>query len=194
MGSAVGFQLRSTSAGDPLDGAEENVAAKEFTGLVIIGGDTDVLKLSKIPAGLNGWSVYCRYSNHAGHTDTDKAKLTVTGGEETKPFDYTGTFNGADGSGLTLEIKGKPELYEITVKQTGSDGSVATWTFSGKFSDTGVLQYSNGAKTVVKDGVTTEIYKNGTGKLAYVDGSNAGVHWTEDQSTASEKTVFLAKS
>ena len=34
--------------------------------------------LKTIPLDMNGWSVYCDFSNNAGHTQTEKAKLTVT--------------------------------------------------------------------------------------------------------------------
>ena len=53
-------------------------AAKQFPTLVITNGMYSHLKLSNIPADLNGWRVYCRYSNKAGYTDTQSALITVT--------------------------------------------------------------------------------------------------------------------
>ena len=55
-------------------------AWNEFPGLTIKGGDTSVLKLSTIPSGLNGWSVYCRFTNNNGGANTTRAGITVTGG------------------------------------------------------------------------------------------------------------------
>lgn len=65
------------------DGSRDLVytqAANEFPGLSMTGADTSVLKLSSIPASLNGWSVYCRFSNNTGSANTTRAGITVTGG------------------------------------------------------------------------------------------------------------------
>ena len=53
-------------------------AAKEFPKLQILNGNYSQLMLKTIPAELNGWKVYCRYSNHAGYVDTGSATITVT--------------------------------------------------------------------------------------------------------------------
>ena len=56
-------------------------AGKEFSGLTVSGGNSSVLKLGSIPASLNGWSVYCRFTNNVGAANTAKAGITVTGGQ-----------------------------------------------------------------------------------------------------------------
>lgn len=53
-------------------------AAKEFPTLVIVNGMYSDLKLQNIPLELNGWKVYCRYTNDFGSTDTKSARITVT--------------------------------------------------------------------------------------------------------------------
>ena len=63
------------------DGAQDltyEEAAKEFPTLEILNGNYSQLMLKKIPLELNGWKVYCRYSNNAGYVDTGSATITVT--------------------------------------------------------------------------------------------------------------------
>ena len=57
-----------------------NAAAAEFPTMVIKNGYASTLELQKIPAAINGWTVYCDFSNNVGHTKTSSAKITVTGG------------------------------------------------------------------------------------------------------------------
>ena len=52
-------------------------AAEEFKPVVIEGGDISHLKLKNIPYSLNGWRVYCEYSNYAGSVRTNMATVWV---------------------------------------------------------------------------------------------------------------------
>ena len=52
-------------------------AEKEFPKLKIVNGFTKDLTLENIPAELNGWKVYCRFSNKYGSVDTKTASITV---------------------------------------------------------------------------------------------------------------------
>ena len=54
-------------------------AQAEFPSLKILNGNTKDLTLDAIPTALNGWRVYCRFSNDSGHTDSASALITVTG-------------------------------------------------------------------------------------------------------------------
>jgi hypothetical protein len=54
-------------------------AQKEFPTMKIINGFTKDLSLELVSETLNGWKVYCRFSNDAGSVDTDKALIVVTG-------------------------------------------------------------------------------------------------------------------
>lgn len=68
-------------------------APKHFRGLTVSGKNSDKLSLSNIPGEMDGWLVYCRYSNKAGRVDTDMVPLFVTdrsgmrinGGEPEEP-------------------------------------------------------------------------------------------------------------
>ena len=53
-------------------------AEKEFKTLKIINGYAKDMTLENIPEALNGWKVYCRFSNDSGAVNTEKAKINVT--------------------------------------------------------------------------------------------------------------------
>lgn len=52
-------------------------AKEEFEGLQIIDGNFSHMVLKKIPYSLNGWRVYCEYTNNNGSSRTDTATITV---------------------------------------------------------------------------------------------------------------------
>ena len=174
---------------------EYTEAAQVFDGLEIIDGDTGSLALRNIPESLNGWSVYCHFSNAAGSADTDRAGITVNASKapEQATFDYTGTFTEARAQRGTMEISGSPSLYDVIVDWFEGSTEYIT-TFSGTFSDTGIMSYSNAVLTVRFDDGTHELrYTGGTGALAYVDSGVVGVYWTDDQSEYDEDNFFFAK-
>ncbi len=53
----------------------------EFPGLGVTKGYAKDMTLNNIPAGLDGWKVYCRFSNDHGSTDTRTALITVQGAQ-----------------------------------------------------------------------------------------------------------------
>lgn len=174
---------------------EYTEAAQEFSGLDIIDADTGSLALRNIPESLNGWSVYCRFSNAIGSSDTDRATITVNAAKapEQGSFDYTGTFTEARAQRGTMTITGSPSLYEVSVDWYEGSTEYIT-TFSGMFSDTGILSYSNACLTVrFEDGSFELRYTGGTGSLSYVDSGVVGVYWTDDQSEYDEDNFFFAK-
>ena len=95
----------------------------------------------------------------------------------------------------TMEITGGSSLYKVSMRWSSSYAEHATWTFSGKFSDTGILSYSDCVMTIVdsEKNTSTVKYSTGSGKLAYVDGSNEGVSWTYDNGETGEDTAFFYK-
>ena len=63
------------------DGSEDfpfTDAPKHFRGLKVSGKNSNKLTLSKIPGEMDGWMVYCCYSNKTGKTNTDMVPLFVT--------------------------------------------------------------------------------------------------------------------
>ena len=174
---------------------EYTEAAQKFSSLDIIDADTGSLVLKNIPESLNGWSVYCRFSNAIGSSDTDRAAITVNAEKvpEQDSFDYTGTFTESRAQRGTLTITGSPSLYEVSVDWYEGSTEYIT-TFSGVFSDTGVMSYSNACLTVRFDDGSHDLrYTSGTGSLAYVDSGVVGVYWTDDQSEYDEDIFFFAK-
>ena len=53
-------------------------AQGQFASMKILDGMYSTMKLEDIPLAANGWSVYCRYTNRVGSTDTARATITVT--------------------------------------------------------------------------------------------------------------------
>ena len=53
------------------------VAQTEFPTLKIVNGYAKDMTLENIPEALNGWRVYCRFSNDAGSVKTERATITV---------------------------------------------------------------------------------------------------------------------
>ena len=63
------------------DGATDvqyDEAGKLFPGVQIVHGEYSTMQLKNITKDLDGWKVYCRYSNKVGYTDTEMATITVT--------------------------------------------------------------------------------------------------------------------
>ena len=49
----------------------------QFPDLIVIRGEYSDMRLQNVPYEMNGWRVYCRYSNKAGSVDTNTALITV---------------------------------------------------------------------------------------------------------------------
>ena len=49
----------------------------EFPSLQVIDGAYSTMQLKNIPAGMNGWRVYCRFSNNEGYNNTGSASIYV---------------------------------------------------------------------------------------------------------------------
>lgn len=60
-------------------------ALKKFKGLKVSGEETEKLKLRKIPLELDGWKVYCVFTNEKGEIWSKTALITVKEAEETTP-------------------------------------------------------------------------------------------------------------
>ncbi len=75
---------------------------KEFPTLKIINGYSKDLTLENIPETLNGWKVYCRFSNNAGAVKTATATITVKAGVKPAPTGKTMTVYRADGTKETV--------------------------------------------------------------------------------------------
>ena len=71
---------------------------KEYPKLTIINGCGKDLTLENIPKALNGWKVYCRFSNDAGSVKTATALITVKEGLTPTPTGKTMTVYSSKGT------------------------------------------------------------------------------------------------
>lgn len=178
-------------------------AAERFPGLQIVGGDQSNLQLKNIPADLNGWSVYCEYTNNFGSVDTDPATITVKGGTPAptaapapaSTTDYSGTYVESIAQRGVITITGGPQIYRVHVRWPGSASEVAEWDFSGSFDTDGILRYTGGSKTITTydgngNGVMTTSYTDGTGKLVYSAAGNT-MYWTDDKEDVANGASFF---
>lgn len=74
-----------------------NKLGSTFPGLVVSGGDTEMLTLSRIPKELNGWKAFCVFANDGGEVASEKALIQV------------------QQAGATLSIVSQPKSAILTV-------------------------------------------------------------------------------
>ena len=180
-------------------------AAERFAGLQIVGGDQSTLQLKKIPSDLNGWKVYCMYTNNFGSAATDSALITVRGSVAPTPVpttvpgptgtDYAGTYVESIAKRATIEITGSPALYYVKITWPNGAAENNVWSFSGTFDADGIMSYTNASKTVTTydsegTGVFTTAYTDGTGKLVYSANGNS-LYWTDNKESAGDGTSFF---
>ena len=89
------------------------VAEKEFPTMKIVNGYAKDMTLENIPAALNGWKVYCRFTNNYGSVNTDKASITVTGG------------TAGSTTGGTANTAGLPKITKSPTGETVNAGGSA---------------------------------------------------------------------
>ena len=119
---------------DTKDENGNNVLAKQFPNLNIHNGEYDSMKLSNIPAELNGYRFYCHFWNANGSVDSKSALLTVEGaGNVTaaNPDATAAAANAANGPKVTKDPTDetvKPgESAWFVAKHTGA--ILARWHF-----------------------------------------------------------------
>ena len=183
----------------------------QFPGLKIIGGDQSTLQLQNIPSELNGWKVYCTFRNNMGSANTSQAAITVNGSATAQNVapnqpsgtvivlqnntDYTGTFVEPIAGRGTMQISNSSGRYNVYVRWSGSAYDYAEWTFSGTFSDNGVLTYTDAVMTIIdmSKNTSTIQFQNGSGTLTFKNSSPSGVYWTENRQEASANNTFFQK-
>ena len=158
--------------------------AKTYPTVKVTDGMYSTMTVSNIPAAMNGWKVYCRYSNTYGYTDTAIAVITVAGAPAPAPSTgYTGEYVEKIAKRATVTISGAGE-YTVKVHWPSSAWQYSEWTFKGSFDGNGVMNYQNAVRVdyTYKDENTLEsvtLYTNGTGKLVY-SGAENGIYWTSN--------------
>ena len=193
-----------------------------FPTLEIINGMYSAMQLKNIPLTLNGWKVYCRYSNDIGSVSTGSALLSVlpnpaaqqasSGGQtdgsqggatgenpaQATTASFAGTYVDSVGARAQIEITSDaPGHYYVVASWPNSETEEYTWFFSGEFNQYGVLEYKDCSLVVTRfneagEGLAIEAFSNGTGKLEY-SFTNGGLYWTDDFSGSVADGIYFVK-
>ena len=171
-------------------------AQKRFPTMTIQNGMYSSMQLINIPAELNGWKVYCRFSNNFGAADSAAAVITV--GQE-----YSGEITpmsvGFEGR-WAEEINGRCQIVftyrsgggvDAEITWSGSAWQRSCWEMTATFFKDDILVYENAHSWIetYSDNnfytISDETY-GGTGRF-YMQGPK--LHWMNDQT--GEDTVFV---
>lgn len=123
-------------------------AQKAFPSMTIINGFTKDLTLENIPASLDGWKVYCRFSNDTGYTNTNTALITVTG-QAAAPVVQSAAFEGR----WAEEYAGRCQItfspcpsggYNVDISWSSSAWELARWKMTARVNSNNVAVYSDG--------------------------------------------------
>ena len=167
-------------------------AAEEFPTLKIIDGYGKDMTLDKIPAELNGWKVYCRFSNDSGSTDTKTALITIKGQPTPTPAPTSAPKRQGFEGRWAEEIAGRCQInftyrgegsMNVDIAWSSSAWQRARWTMTANVSKKDIMEYTDGhywVENYTDDShytVSDESY-NGTGRFFIQDGK---LHWVDDQ-------------
>lgn len=122
-------------------------AQKEFPAMTIVNGFTKDLTLKKIPAGLNAWRVYCRFSNDYGSINTNTALITVTGQSEATVLSTAFEGRWAEEYASRCQITFSPcptGGYNVDISWSSSAWERARWMMTAIVNNSGVAAYSDG--------------------------------------------------
>ena len=177
-----------------------------FPSLRVGGGTENTLRLSNVPYDLNGWRVYCRFSNSLGSSSSGQAVVSVSAAATPTPVpvtpapepayddtDYSGNYYEAVGGRGMMTISGGPSHYDVVVTWSSSAFETSTWTFSGTFDTSGTMYFSDCARvtdTYYEDGSydTTTDYAWATGTLSITGAS--GFVWNVNGDSDISGSVF----
>ena len=171
-------------------------AAKEFPDLKIIKGYSKDMTLDNIPAALNGWKVYCRFSNDSGSTNTKAALITIKGQPTPTPATTTAPTSTPKQQGfegrwaeenaqkcvITFVYRGEGSV-NVDIIWSTSNNQKDRWTMTANVSKKDIMEYTDGhhwLETYTSETAYTvsgESY-NGTGRFFIQDGK---LHWVDDQ-------------
>ena len=187
----------------------------QFSKLEVVKGFASTTQLNNIPAEMDGWKVYCRFSNDAGSVNTGTASITVTSGsgtqaaqviaedppapaaeQQTAEPSYAGTYQETV-RGASIHVSGPANNAQVTITWASSATESSTWTFSGAFDANGVLQYSSAVKTdstYDETGAATTVTSHTSGQLRY-SSDPKGLYWSDSSDAENGRTgsTFFAR-
>ena len=170
-----------------------------FPGLEVGKGYASTTQLKNIPIEMNGWKVYCLFTNNIGSTRSGTATLYVKAAQtpgqtppnltQTAGDPYVGTYVCGRAS---MVVRGGPQLYSVEVNWSSSYAEHSTWNFSGQFGANGVMNYSGASRidVVYSDEVhhsDTLVYSDGSGSLVW---SNSGIIWLDNKENVADGMSF----
>ena len=172
-------------------------AQTEFPTLKVLHGDTKDLTLDSIPAALNGWKVYCRFSNNYGSVNSGSALITVQGqgGNSASGTVVQQGFGGrwveptAGRCTITLNYRAEGS-WNVDITWSGSAWQRARWQMTANATRSDALSYTDGhawTETYTDNTtytITNESF-NGTGSFYLQDNK---LHWAD---TARGEEVIL---
>ena len=163
-------------------------AQSEFPTLKVLHGDTKDLTLDSIPAALNGWKVYCRFSNNYGSVNSGSALITVQGqgGNSASGTVVQQGFGGrwveptAGRCTITLNYRAEGS-WNVDITWSGSAWQRARWQMTANATRSDALSYTDGhAWTETYTDNTTYMISdesfNGTGSFT-LQGNQ--LHWLD---------------
>jgi hypothetical protein len=124
-------------------------ADKEFPTLRILNGYTKDLTLENIPPELNGWKVYCRFSNSAGSVNTNTALITVDINQTAPSYpvqtaNYSGRWVEEYASRCTITFTSRGgNSYNVEISWPNSAYEHYCWAMTGNMASDGSLVYSD---------------------------------------------------
>ena len=162
----------------------------------IIKGYSKDMTLDNIPAALNGWKVYCRFSNDSGSTNTKAALITIKGQPTPTPAPTTAPTSTPKQQGfegrwaeenaqkcvITFVYRGEGSV-NVDIIWSTSNNQKDRWTMTANVSKKDIMEYTDGhhwLETYTSETAYTvsgESY-NGTGRFFIQDGK---LHWVDDQ-------------
>ena len=169
-------------------------AQKEFPTLKIKGGNTKDMTLDSIPEGLNGWRVYCRFSNDNGSVNSGSALITIQGAKA--PAAQRAGFEGrwaeeiAGRCQIVFKYRGEGSM-NVDISWSSSAWERARWNMTANVYKNDIMVYNNAhywVETYTDEShfTTSQDSYNGTGSFYLQDGK---LHWANDQT--GEDTVFV---
>lgn len=173
----------------------------EFRALKVVNGYTKDLTLENIPLEMNGWRVYCRFSNNAGAVNSGSALITVIPGATgasapvsvpTEHRGFEGRWAEETAGRCTIEFSYRGEgSVNADISWSSSAWERARWNMSADIYRNDIMIYQDGhhwVETYSDDStytITDETY-GGTGSF-YIE--NGKLHWHNDQT--GEEAVFI---
>lgn len=173
-------------------------AQTEFPTLKIVNGFTKDLTLDAIPEALNGWRVYCRFSNDYGYVNSGSALITVTGAAQpastpaVQQVGFEGRWAGEIASRCQLEFSYHGEgSVNVSISWSNSAFERARWQMTADIYKNDIMIYNDGHYWVetYTDDVNYTISDEAFGETGSFYMENEKLHWVDDQ--RNQETILI---